>query len=78
MVLSAFVDDDLKDTLVFKSSLWWSLVGLKLLATVSVPTGSLVVPSVDGDSLVSQFHIIPREGVEDPDSGHRVSQFHPL
>lgn len=49
-----------------------------LLATVSVPTGSLVVPSVDGDSLVSQFHIIPREGVEDPDSGHRVSQFHAL
>lgn len=43
MVLSAFVDDDLKDTLVFKSSLWWSLVGLMLLATVSVPTGSPIL-----------------------------------
>lgn len=77
MVLSAFVNDDLKDTLVFKSSLWWSSLDLMLLA-VSVPTGSPLVPSVDADSLVPQFHIIPREGVEDPDSGHRVSQLCPL
>lgn len=37
MVLSAFVDDDLKDTLVFKSSLRWPSVGLMLLAMLQFP-----------------------------------------